>query len=47
MTYHIPMCILREYENWDLCGAEKKEMGDRQYDDGGLERIAGFWLSLS
>ena len=31
--YHIPMHILRAYESWGLCGAAKKVMGRRQYDD--------------
>ena len=38
--YQIPMKILKEYENWGLCGAVKKVMGDWQYDDTDLERLS-------
>lgn len=38
--YNIPMEILREYESWGLCGAVKKVMGSRQYDDTDLERLS-------
>ena len=34
------MHILREYESWGLCGAVKKVMGQRQYDDTDLERLS-------
>ena len=38
--YHIPMHILRAYESWGLCGAAKKVMGRRQYDDTDFERLS-------
>ena len=38
--YHIPLKILREYENWGLGGEVKKVMGDWQYDDRDLERLS-------
>ena len=38
--YHISMHILRAYESWGLCGAAKKVMGRRQYDDTDFERLS-------
>ena len=38
--YQIPIEILEEYEKWGLCGAVKKVMGDRQYDDSDLEKLS-------
>lgn len=38
--YNIPMEILREYENWGLCGAVKKVMGAWQYDDEDIHRLS-------
>lgn len=38
--YKIPMSILKEYENWGLCGAVKKVMGAWQYDDEDLEHLS-------
>ncbi len=38
--YHIPMHILRQYEQWGLCGAVKQVMGDWQYDDADLDRLS-------
>ena len=38
--YHIPMHILRAYESWGLCGAAKKVMGRRQYDDTDFVRLS-------
>ena len=37
--YNIPIEILREYENWGLCGEVKKVMGAWQYDNRDLERL--------
>lgn len=38
--YNIPMKILKEYENWGLCGAVKRVMGVWQYDDTDIERLS-------
>lgn len=38
--YHIPMHILRQYEQWGLCGAVKQVMGHWQYDDADLDRLS-------
>lgn len=38
--YKIPIEILREYENWGLCGAVKNVMGAWQYDDSDLEKLS-------
>ena len=38
--YQIPLDVLLEYEEWALCGADKR-MGDGwQYDDSDLERLS-------
>lgn len=37
--YQIPLKILQEYENWNLCGEVKTGMGAWQYDDQDLERL--------
>lgn len=37
--YQIPMGVLRAYERWNLCGLEKKVMGQWRYDDTDLERL--------
>lgn len=38
--YQIPIEVLREYENWGLCGEVKKVMGAWQYDDTDLQRLS-------
>lgn len=38
--YQIPLKILKEYEEWGLCGAVKKVMGAWQYDDQDIERLS-------
>ena len=38
--YNIPMKILKEYEEWGLCGAVKKVMGAWHYDDSDLEKLS-------
>lgn len=38
--YNIPIKILKEYENWGLCGPVKKVMGAWQYDDPDLESLS-------
>lgn len=38
--YHIPIKILKEYEEWGGCEAVKKVMGEWQYDDQDLERLS-------
>ena len=38
--YQIPVWILREYESWGLCGADKKTAGVRQYDDADLKHLS-------
>ncbi len=38
--YNIPIRILKEYESWGLCGAEKKEMGAWCCDQTDLERLS-------
>lgn len=38
--YNIPVDILNEYERWGLCNQDKKDTGDRQYDDTDLERLS-------
>ena len=38
--YKIPIEIMREYENWGLCGAVKNVMGTWQYDDSDLEKLS-------
>lgn len=37
--YQIPFHILKEYEDWGLCEAAKKVVGERQYDQDDLERL--------
>ena len=37
--YQIPMEILKEYEQWNLCDEVKKVMGNWQYDDEDLQRL--------
>lgn len=37
--YHIPVKILKEYESWELCGAVKNVVGNRQYDEQDIERL--------
>lgn len=38
--YQIPSRILKEYEDWGLCQAAKKVVGDRQYGQEDLERLS-------
>lgn len=38
--YQIPLKVLKEYEEWGLCGAVKKVMGAWQYDDQDIERLS-------
>ena len=38
--YRIPVHILKEYAQWELCGVTKKVMGDWQYDEEDLERFS-------
>lgn len=38
--YCIPIKILREYEQMNLCGTVKKVMGQWQYDEQDLERLS-------
>lgn len=38
--YNIPVDILNEYERWGLCSLDKKDTGDRQYDDTDLDRLS-------
>ena len=38
--YHIPIDILREYENWGLCDTVKTVMGAWQYDEQDIERLS-------
>lgn len=40
LRYNIPIEILQEYEQWGLCDAVKKVMGDWQYDDKDIERLS-------
>ncbi len=39
-TYCIPIKILKEYEQMNLCGAVKKVMGKWQYDEQDLEHLS-------
>lgn len=41
ISLKIPIKILKEYENWELCGAVKKVMGAWQYDDRVLKKQKG------
>lgn len=38
--YQIPIEVLKEYEEWGLCGTVKQVMGVWQYDDQDLERLS-------
>ena len=38
--YNIPVEVLREYENWGLCGAVKQVMGAWQYNDQDIQRLS-------
>ena len=38
--YQIPLDVLLEYEEWALCGADKRMGDDWQYDDSDLERLS-------
>ena len=38
--YHIPVEVLKEYENWGLCDEVKKVMGVWQYDDQDIQRLS-------
>lgn len=38
--YQIPLDVLLEYEEWALCGADKRRGDDWQYDDSDLERLS-------
>ena len=38
--YCIPIKILKEYENMELCGTVKRVMGAWQYDDQDIERLS-------
>lgn len=38
--YNIPVEVLREYENWGLCGAVKQVMGTWQYNDQDIQRLS-------
>ena len=38
--YQIPLDVLLEYEEWALCGADKRRGDGWQYDDSDLERLS-------